>query len=136
MLRLAEEQSELHVVDDQIGSPTWAQSLSETTCALIRDLEHARSATGIYNLSALGTVSRYAFTERMLELTRGLRPGRGSARLIRIKTPDFPLPAARPLNSMLDNTKLLSTFNVRLSDWQAQLRQCLAELKPGAVRAA
>ena len=136
MLRLARDRAELNVVDDQIGSPTWAQSLAEATCDLIREPEHAKAATGIYNLSALGSVSRYDFTQRMLDLTHGLRPGRPGARVNRIKTPDFPLPAQRPLNSTLDNRKVLDTFDVRLEPWDAQLRLCLAELKPAALLAA
>lgn len=136
MLRLAATHSELNVVDDQIGSPTWARSLAETTCALVRNVANAKAATGVYNLAALGSISRYDFTRRMIALTQELRPGRPAPRLIRIKTRDFPVPAPRPLNSVLDNSKLLGAFDVPLPDWDAQLRGCLAELDPAAVRAA
>lgn len=127
MLRLAAEREELRVVDDQVGSPTWARSIAETTAAILRDIPRARAAAGVYNLSALGAVSRHDFTQRMLELTRDLR-STPAPRLVRFKTTDFPLPAARPLNSALDNTKLAATFAVPLTDWETQLRGCLRSL--------
>lgn len=134
MLRLASTRAELNVVDDQIGSPTWAAAIADVTCALLGDLQRARDNAGIYNLSALGSVSRYDFTQNMIEMTSSLRPDRAAPRLNRIKTPDFPLPAVRPLNCVLDNTKLMNTFNVPLTGWQRQLRDCLAELDPATVQ--
>jgi dTDP-4-dehydrorhamnose reductase len=68
-------------------------------------------------------VTRHEFTRSTLELTRGERPR--EPRLVRIRTADFPLPAARPLNSVLDTTRLAATFAVPLDDWQTQLRACL-----------
>jgi dTDP-4-dehydrorhamnose reductase len=136
MLKLAQTRNALHVVDDQLGSPTWAHALALATCVLLRDVADAKAAAGIYNLAALGGVNRYDFTKCMLDLTRTLRPGRPNPRLTRIKTPDFPLPAARPLNSVLDSTRIIRAFDVPLQNWEAQLRGCLAELNPAAVRAA
>lgn len=134
MLRLAAEHDALRVVDDQIGSPTWARSIAEATAAILRDVDRARAVPGTYNLAALGAVSRYDFTQRMLELTRGPHAQR-PPRLIRIKTPDFPLPAPRPLNSALDSTKLATTFGVPLTHWETQLRGCLQALHPAAAAA-
>jgi dTDP-4-dehydrorhamnose reductase len=133
MLRLAATRDELQVVDDQIGSPTWAGSIAQATCELLRRIDRLTAAPGIYNLSALGRVSRYDLTARIVEATAALRPGRPAPRLTAIKTPDFPLPAIRPLNSSLDNTKLLETFDIPLATWQDQLSACLAELRPQAV---
>jgi dTDP-4-dehydrorhamnose reductase len=130
MLRLAAEREELRVVDDQIGSPTWARSIAEATAYLLRDIERARAGAGVYNLASLGSVSRYDFTLRMLELTRGFS-SKPPPRLVRIKTSDFPVLAARPLNSALDNTKLAETFAVQLTDWDSQLRSCLKCLPAG-----
>lgn len=135
MLKLAETREALRVVDDQIGAPTWARSIAEATVAILRDLERAKSQTGVYNLTALGSVSRYEFTRRIMEMTRALRPGREAARLLPINTQDFPLPAARPLNSMLDNSRVMSTFGLPLTDWETQLRACVAELTPDAPAA-
>ena len=136
MLRLAETHTELNVVDDQMGSPTSADAIANATCALVRDLERARGNPGIYNLSALGAVSRYEFTRRLLDLNSSMRPTFPAPRLNRIKTADFPLPAARPLNCMLDNTRLMNTFDIPLTGWAQQLRECLAELDPATLHSA
>ncbi|MGZ8267522.1 MAG: dTDP-4-dehydrorhamnose reductase [Burkholderiales bacterium] len=128
MLKLAAERDLLQVVDDQVGSPTWARAIAEATTALLGDLARAREAAGLYNLSSVGGVNRYDFTQRLLELNRGANDAH-NPRLVRIRTADFPLPAARPLNSMLDTAKLSSTFEVDLTGWEHQLRACLAELE-------
>lgn len=134
MLRLAAARAELNVVDDQMGSPTSARAIADATCDLVRDLERAKRNPGIYNLSALGAVSRYDFTRCMLEVTSSLRLNSAAPRLNRIKTADFPLPAVRPLNCMLDNTKLMNTFGVPLTGWAQQLRECLDHLDPATVQ--
>ena len=134
MLRLAAEQDELRVVDDQRGSPTWARAIAEVTVAILRDAGLANEAAGIYNLAARGDVTRYDFTRRTLELTHGDRAR--EPRLTRIKTSDFPLLAARPLNSVLDISKLASTFPVALRDWDMQLNACLKAARARARRTA
>ena len=76
MLRLAANREALQVVDDQIGSPTWARSIADMTCALLRRVDRVAASPGIYNLSALGCVDRYAWAARIVESTAALRPGR------------------------------------------------------------
>lgn len=136
MLRLAQTRELLQVVDDQIGSPTWAHSIAAATVAILREPQRARDASGVYNLSALGGVSRYDFTRRILALTRELRGNRADPQLKAIRTPDFPVPADRPLNSVLDNTRIMRTFGLPLDTWEDQLRGCLAELDPESVSGA
>jgi dTDP-4-dehydrorhamnose reductase len=123
MLALAAERDVLHVVDDQVGSPTWAGAIAEETAEILRAAGRAREASGIYNIAAQGAATRYEFTRRALELAEAKRP-----RLVRSATPDFPLPAPRPLNAVLDTTKLRSTFAIEGSGWEHQLRACLAEI--------
>jgi dTDP-4-dehydrorhamnose reductase len=123
MLRLAEDEDELRVVDDQRGSPAWARSIAEVTVAVLRNPALAREAAGLYNVGGRGDVTRYDFTRRTLELTR--RERAKEPRLSRIKTSDFPLPAARPLNSVLDMSKLTATFRVPVEHWETQLETCL-----------
>jgi dTDP-4-dehydrorhamnose reductase len=126
MLRLAKEREELRVVDDQIGSPTWARAVAEATLELLNDLPCAKKAAGVYHLSARGSVNRYEFTRRLLALT-GAPPAHATRpRVLPIKTVDFPSAATRPLNCVLDNTRMKKTFGVALPDWEAQLCLCLA----------
>jgi len=126
MLRLAEEREELRVVDDQVGCPTWARAAAEATLELLNHLPRAKKATGVYHLSARGSVNRYEFTRCLLALTSTRRAHVTQPRLLPIKTADFPSPAGRPRNCILDSTRMKETFGVALPDWEAQLRLCLA----------
>jgi len=130
MLRLAAECEELRVVDDQRGSPAWARSIAEVTVAILRNPARVRDAAGIYNLASRGSVTRYDFTRRTLDLTREERTAQ--PRLTRIKTSDFPLPAARPLNSVLDTARLAASFSVPIDDWETQLHACLDAVRARA----
>ena len=132
MLRLAELHPELDVVDDQVGSPSWAQSIAAATVDILRNVERARSVSGLYNLSALGAVSRYDWTRRILDLTRDARE---APRLVAIKTRDFPLPAERPLNAVLDSALAMKTFGIELDHWDDALRACVAELGAAGAHA-
>ena len=120
MLRLAAERETLRVVDDQFGSPTSAVAIADATCQMLSGGRAMSMAPGIYNLAALGAVNRADFTSRLLERTRALRRSDAPAVLEPIKTAEFPLPATRPLNSVLDSGKIVSA-GVRLSSWQEQL---------------
>lgn len=128
VLALATERDVLHVVDDQVGSPTWAYAIAEVTADILRDCRHARDASGIYNFTAAGSASRHAFAERALALANNLGMATATPRLVRIRASDFPQPAARPLNSVLAGRKLHSIFGLRLPPWEDQLRDCLAAL--------
>jgi dTDP-4-dehydrorhamnose reductase len=129
ILELAAERDVLRVVDDQVGSPTWASAIAQTTACLLGDVARARDASGVYNLAAEGAVSRFDFARRVLELEPASNAGGSRPRLVRISTSEFPLPARRPLNSVLDNRKLTSTFDVRPATWEHQLRACVRELR-------
>jgi dTDP-4-dehydrorhamnose reductase len=128
MLNLARSREVLEVVDDQVGSPTWARSIADTTVKILGNVARAREAAGLYNLCAQGAVTRHDFTRRALELHEVAR----RPRLVRIATTDFPLPAPRPLNSVLDSTKLLEAFRLEPVSWEHQLRGCIGEIAGAA----
>jgi len=125
ILGLAAEREELRVVGDQIGCPAWARSVARATVSLLRDLDGARAACGLYHLATPDYVDRHAFVRRLLELTA--RERAREPRLVRITTPEYPLPAARPLNSALDAGRLRRAFGLALDGWDAQLQACLAD---------
>jgi dTDP-4-dehydrorhamnose reductase len=129
ILKLAREKREIAVVDDQVGSPTWARSLADATAKLLGKEARARDRAGIYHLSALGHVSRYGCAKRILELIGTLSPGRYPRPALRpIPTADYPLPAARPLNCPMSKDKVKAVFGVEMTHWNAQLEACLQEL--------
>jgi dTDP-4-dehydrorhamnose reductase len=141
-LRLAREREELRMVGDQHGAPTWARTIAESTaliaaqCALRRvsgQWEH----TGIYHLTASGQTTWAGFAEQIIEEYESLASwpadtGEYGAplaakRVVAITSDQYKVPAKRPGNSVLSNSKLRSTFGLHLPDWRVQLRLALQD---------
>ena len=130
MLKLAKERKELKVVDDQIGAPTSARLIAEAAAAAIArsivdgrlDLDGFRASGGLYHLTAAGRTSWYGFAQAILAGKDGV------AKLSPIPASDYPTPARRPQNSVLDNSKMEKQFGIRLPDWKVGLNLCLEEL--------
>jgi dTDP-4-dehydrorhamnose reductase len=126
MQRLLQEKPELRVVADQIGAPTWAGTIANSTLALIERWQANEVADwGTYHLSAQGETSWFGFAQAIGEALR--QQGKPCARLIAIPSSDYPTPAARPLNSRLDCSRLQRDWGVSQPDWQTALRECLTE---------
>lgn len=129
MLKLACERKELAVVSDQIGSPTWARMLADSTATILRDPDYAQQNSGIYHLSAQGYPSRFDFAERIIEFARQLSPNEVDWASVKLTTTEnFPLPAMRPLNAATSKDKIKSVFEIETPDWDQQLRAFLTEL--------
>jgi dTDP-4-dehydrorhamnose reductase len=127
MLRLAKERSELRIVDDQIGAPTWCRSLAEVTAQMLTQFSvmqpyDYKQLFGTYHLTSAGAVSWYGFTAEIIRLAN-IHP---APNLMPIPSSAYPTPAARPLNSVLSNDKLQRNFGLSLGDWQSNLQLCLA----------
>jgi dTDP-4-dehydrorhamnose reductase len=127
--RLAAERDELKIVNDQFGAPTWCRDIATATGAIlarINRMDSTASSTpsGIYNLSALGSTSWFDFAGAILAQAPAATKPR--ANLIAIPTSEYPLPAARPRNSVLSHEKLRRTFDVELPHWRTSLDACLA----------
>lgn len=131
MLKLAKERSELRIVDDQVGAPTWSRTLGEITAQILAQLHQPGSEAGAndtrygtYHLTSIGAVSWHGFTAEILRQAN-VQP---APVLHPIPTKDYPTPAARPANSRLSNDKLLRTFGLSGGDWRDNLGLCLQEL--------
>jgi len=135
--RLAAERDELRVVDDQIGAPTWARQIAETTAAVLArcwngattkpPVRSLADVSGVYHLTAAGRTSWHGFADAIVS-RRGKRPEKKSpTRLVAIATSEYPTPAKRPAWSVLDNFKLNKTFGIVAPDWRSQLDLCLDE---------
>lgn len=127
MLRLARERETLRVVSDQIGSPTWVQTLADFALATIDDSGQLTVDGGIYHLSARGSTSWHGFAEALFKAIPDAR--RIVTRVEPISSADFPTPAKRPAFSVLSNKKIELATNLRVPDWQQQLEGCAAEQK-------
>lgn len=128
MLRLARERKEIVVVDDQIGSPTWARALAQTSAELLGKVRRTKEETGIYHLSASGYTSRYDFAKKIVEIARELSGKKeGWATVRPIKNAEYPLPAKRPLNAATSKEKIKRVFGIEMPVWTEQLYSYLHE---------
>jgi dTDP-4-dehydrorhamnose reductase len=125
MQRLLQEKPELRIVADQIGVPTWAGTIANSTVALIERWQAGQAgAWGTYHLTARGETSWFGFAQAIGDTLR--EQGKPCANLLPIPSSDYPTPAARPLNSRLDCSRLQREWGVSQPDWQTALRECLA----------
>jgi dTDP-4-dehydrorhamnose reductase len=125
MLRLASERDVLRVVADQVGCPTPAGLLADSTTQLLALLP-AQSTT--LHLTGTGQTSWHGFAEAIIDgaQARGLI-ARGP-RVDAIATRDYPTPAARPAYSVLDTGRIAREFGVQPPAWQDGLGNVLDEI--------
>jgi dTDP-4-dehydrorhamnose reductase len=125
VLQWSRKQPVLRLVTDQVGSPTWARALAETTGQLLaragqEPQEFLGERKGIYHLAGLGQASRLEWGKAIL--SEDPRPQEQMAReLLPALTAEFPTPAERPLYSALDCTLFEQTFQLQLPPWQEAL---------------
>ena len=125
MQRLLTEKPELRVVCDQIGAPTWAGTIANSTLALIERWQAGQAgAWGTYHLTAQGETSWFGFAQAIAQVLR--EQGQPCANLLPIASSEYPTPAVRPLNSRLDCSRLQREWGVSQTDWQTALHECLA----------
>ena len=128
MLRLGrrscETGSELRVVGDQVGAPTWTRHLADATALILtrRDLP-----SGLYHLAAAGETSWHGYAEAIFAEAQHIGLLEKLPAVHRITSADYPLPAARPANSRLDCARLTRDFGLALPDWRTGLADCLAD---------
>ena len=128
MLRLGHERRELHVVSDQVGAPTEARDIAEAVLVMAKGCQAAGFGSwGVYHFASLPTTSWYEFAGEIFHRARLAAP----PRLIPIPTKEYRSAAARPLNSVLDCTKIGRAFSIGQPDWRNALDRVLLEL--GAV---
>jgi dTDP-4-dehydrorhamnose reductase len=116
MSRLMQERDSLNVVNDQIGSPTYAADLAQ---AILTILTNTNLQAGIYNFSNEGEISWYEFALAIKEL------GNFDCEVSGISSSNYPTPAKRPQYSLLDKTKIKDTFGVVVPNYKESLSACM-----------
>ncbi|WP_111414081.1 dTDP-4-dehydrorhamnose reductase [Billgrantia lactosivorans] len=130
MLRMGQTHDELEVVDDQVGAPTSARLIADTTALALTPLVSPRGSSleqGIYHLAARGSTSWHGFAQAIFQHadSRGLRLRIRPERVRPISTTDYPTPAERPLNSRLDVSRLEKALGLQMPAWEKGLRAVL-----------
>ncbi len=126
VLRWGREKETLHIVDDQVSSPTWARSLAEVTARILdRDMDFLNESSGLYHLACGGHVSRFEWAKIILELDPH-RAEHTVREILPALSTDFPSLARRPSWSALDCERAATVLGVRLPLWADALRQAMS----------
>lgn len=120
MLNLFAAKEELNIVADQFGQPTNANDLAE---AIMKIIKSEKITPGIFNFSNLGRISWFDFAEKIAELSEA------KIKLNAIETSQYPTPAKRPKNSVLDLDKISKTYAIQLKPWEESLEGCIQILQ-------
>ena len=132
MIDLMNKKEVLHIVDDQIGAPTWARYIADASTSMIGSVMNSNQASaddmfGTYHLSSSGNCSWYDLTTKirlLLEKNGFSRP----VEILPTTTEEYKIAARRPLYSVLDNEKIHRFFAVNQVNWEYALELCLAEM--------
>lgn len=114
MQRLMQEREAINVVNDQIGSPTYAADLAQ---AMMDILETSKWVPGIYNYSNEGEISWYEFALNIKEL------GNYNCNVGGINSSSYPTPAKRPEFSLLDKKKIKTIYNLDIPNYKESLKK-------------
>ena len=131
ILRLAAEREALNIVADQIGAPTWARVIAQTTAHIVQEVKQERAAkkfvSGVFHLTSSGDTSWHGFAQKIVELASPHCPLKTQI-IAPIPTSQYPTPAKRPLNSRLCTEKLTQRFGIVMPTWEVSLKLCMEEL--------
>lgn len=120
MMKYGKERGELNVVNDQIGSPTYAFDFAKF---LLDYIEHfPKHNREIFNYSNQGSISWYDFASKIMDYASI------DCQVNPIPTSGYPTPAMRPKYSVMDKTKVEETFGCHLPEWEESLQACIKRL--------
>ncbi|MEX0958156.1 MAG: sugar nucleotide-binding protein, partial [Burkholderiales bacterium] len=130
--KLAQEQKEIRVVDDQFGAPTWSRAVAGAVAEVLAkattvgNLNHAylRERLGLYHLTASGSASWYEFGKQIVDHLQL------QTRIVPVASMTMRQTAGRPLNSRLDCAKGEEKFGINMTSWRDDLSMCLANRRP------
>ncbi len=125
MLRLGRERETLSVVADQRGCPTYAADLADAILAVSgRITGGLQDGWGTYHYCGRGSTTWHGLTEKIFKIAGTIIPLK--VKKVRpITTADYPTPAERPANSVLDCRRLEAVFGVRTRPWEESLAEML-----------
>ena len=119
MLKLGAERDELGIIADQVGTPTYAIDLANTIFDIIQS---ENKSYGLYHYSNEGVTSWFDFAKAIFDISNTAvkaNPIPGSA---------YPTKAKRPAFSVMDKSKIKSTFNIQIPYWRDSLVECIKQL--------
>lgn len=122
MLKLTAEKSELKVVFDQVGTPTYAYDLARAIFNIVEERKY-EGHEGIYHYSNEGVCSWFDFARAIAQ-----KAGHNACNIQPCHSDEFPSPVKRPAYSVLDKTKFKQTFGLNVPYWMDSLNVCINNL--------
>ncbi len=122
MLRLTSEREMISVVNDQIGTPTYAADLAATIVAIIEGGKAERNE-GIYHFSNEGVCSWYDFAREIARVA-----GNRECKILPCLNSEYPSKVTRPAYSVLDKSKIKRTFGTTIPHWRESVERCINKL--------
>ena len=126
IISLAKDRETLEIVNDQFGSPTYARDLANCIIdIIIKSILNPKAyLPGIYHYANQGSCSWYEFAQEILDIV-----GIKTCKLVPISTEQYPSVAKRPKYSVLDTTRIRSSFGIGIPNWRDSLRECLSSMR-------
>ena len=123
MLRLFNDKEEISVINDQLGSPTYAAGLADVIMKVISKIEEGNSINGILNYCNSGITNWYEFAEEIKILTNS------KCKIHPIPTSSYKTAAKRPPYSVLDTSKIQELLLLNIPPWNDSLKKCIEMIK-------
>ena len=108
------------MVNDQIGSPTYANDLAKV---IIKIIMNSKNKSGLFHYSNEGEISWFEFAKSVRELYKL------ECELIGVSSKEFKTIAKRPKYSLLNKTKIKKTFNLEIPNYKQSLEDCIKVIK-------
>ncbi len=119
IIRLAKERPEINVVNDQIGTPTYARDLADVILLI---LSQNIKGVHLFHYSNEGSISWYDFANKIAEIENL------DCKINPITTLQYPTATRRPAYSVLSKEKIKNQFNLQIPEWDDSLKKCLSKL--------
>jgi dTDP-4-dehydrorhamnose reductase len=126
ILRLLKERTDIRVVNDQFGSPTYAPDLAEV---ILRIMQSDSDCYGIYHFTNEGRTSWHCFACAIAASAKAQGMITSDCRITEIPSEQYPTKAKRPMNSDLSKEKIRNTFHISIRPWEAALKEFLAKIQ-------
>ncbi len=126
MKSLFRSKDEINVVNDQFGSPTWSYEVARATLKLITNIDKgSKNLWGLYHMTTSGSTTWHGFANEI----QNKDDFNSITKVSPISSKDYKSIAKRPKNTVLNNDKLLTDWDIKLPHWKDALERCILENK-------
>ena len=124
IMRSARQQQKINVINDQFGSPTYADDLAKALCKIIKILSKGKiiDKSELYHFSNEGNTSWYEFACEIVKLAEI------DCNVTPISSDQYKCLAKRPQNTGLSKVKISKEFDLEIRSWKSALEECLKNL--------